>query len=267
MNLVRNSILKKAVRDGVLRRGTLRICRFTKSLNNEITVSPAGNFIDFLKGMNMIREEYAKSGLVKKDHRLFLYNEGFVNKNSTLFLARKKGQVLGTIGVIQGKEVSLPCSKLFSDELLALNLCHRKITEVGALSVKPCAGTENLVFMLYLKTMMYAIFVEKVDDIFVQVREKVAFFYVRNLLFEQVGSFKSHPDYSGTKTALLRVDVKAIREKIYEQQCYGSRGWIKILAELGLLAGYRKLCLQRGYCQRFTLDKKDAELYHFLCHL
>lgn len=267
MTLIRDSILKKAVRDGVLHRGTLRICNFSKSLDNDIDVSPAGGFIDFLKGMDVIKEEYAKKGFVKKNRALFLYNEGLVDKKSTLLLARKGDRVLGTIGVIREKNNKLPCSKLFAEELQTLNLQHRQVTEIGALSIKSDAGTENLVFMLYLKTMMYAIFVDKVDDIVVQVREKVAAFYIRNLLFEQIGATKIHPDYGNIHTCLLRVDVKAIREKIYEKPQYGTRGWIRILHELGLLAEYKKTCHQSWLCNKFTLDKKDAELYHYLCHL
>ncbi|MCP1437413.1 hypothetical protein J3D56_000849 [Erwinia persicina] len=94
------------MRDGVLHRGTLRICNFSKSLDNDIDVSPAGGFIDFLKGMDVIKEEYAKKGFVKKNRALFLYNEGLVDKNSTLLLARKGDRVLGTIGVIREKIIN-----------------------------------------------------------------------------------------------------------------------------------------------------------------
>lgn len=248
-------------------RGMLKICKYTKLLSNEIVVSPAEGFVDFLKGMDMIKEEYLKKGLVKKDRAPFLYNEGLVNKKSTLLLARKGQQVLGTIGVIRGENNHLPCSKLFAGELQSLNLQHRKIMEIGALSVKSGAEIDNLVFLLYLKIMMYAIFIEEIEDIFIQVAEKKASFYIRNLLFEPIGCAKSHPDYRNISACLLRVNVKALREKIYEQQCYGSRGWAKILLELGLLAEYKKVRYQ--YCRhsKFTLDKKDAEVYHYLCHL
>lgn len=267
MTLVRNSVVRKAVHEGVLHRGMLKICKYTKRLDNEIVVSPAGGFVEFLKGMDMIKTEYLKKGLVKQDRAPFLYNEGLIDKNSTLLLARKDQQVIGTIGVIHGENKPLPCQEIFNGELKALDLGQRKIMEIGALSVKSDAETENLVFLLYLKTMIYAIFIDRVDDIFIQVMEKKAAFYIRNLLFQQVGCVKPHPGYSHVNACLLRVDVKALKEKIYERQCYGRRGWAKILYELGLLTECKKVFNQSRCSKKFTLDKKEAEVYHYLCHL
>lgn len=267
MNLSRKSVISSAISDGVLNKRTHRICKILNDIDDRISIAPATGFIEFLKGMEMTNGEYRRTGIVKDSRSIFLYNEGLLNPNSTLFLARKEQDILGTISVIGRHENHIPCARLFREELDALRLEQRKVVELGTLSVKHQSESENLVFMLYLKIMIYTIFVEKVDDIFIQVKANVASFYVRNFLFKKVGKSKLHPDYSNLEASLLRVDVKSIREKIYVQKCYGSMGWLRILNELGLLKQYRVIAHQCRQCSRFTPDKHDAEVYQYLCNL
>lgn len=243
------------------------MCRLFNEMDDTITIAPAREFLDFLKGMEVTHEEYRRVGIVKQKRSFFLYNEGLLNPNSTLFLARKEQDILGTISVITNLNKRMPCTKLFGEEINALNLGRRKAVELGTLSVKHQSDSDNLVFMLYLKMMIYTIFVEKVDDIFIQVKDKAAPFYVRNFLFKKVGQSKQHPDYSDLSATLLRVDVKRIREKIYEQKCYGAMGWQRMLCELGLLQQYRSVYQQCHGCQRFVPDQKDVEVYQYLCNL
>lgn len=260
-------MISSAISDGVLTKRTHRMCRILNGIDQRINITPASGLIDFLKGMEVTNEQYRRSGIVKEKRSIFLYNEGLLNPESTLFLARKGQDILGTLSVIANHNNRLPCSKLFREEMAALQLEKRKVVELGTLSVRYQADSENIVFMLYLKIMIYTIFIEQVDDIFIQVKEKVAAFYERNFLFKQVGGTKKHPDYSDLNAALLRVDVKSIRDKIYEQQCYGPMGWLRMLRELGLLQHYRTLSQQCHSCPRFTPDQRDAELYQYLCNL
>jgi len=263
----RKTVTGSAVSDGVLSKRIPKICKLLNDNDNCIEIAPATAFLDFLKGMEVTHGEYQRSGIVKEQRALFLYNEGLLNPDSTLFLARKGQEVLGTLGVIAGDNQQLPCSQLFSAEIAALELCKRKVVELGTLSVKQSLQHDNLVFMLYLKIMVYTIAVEKVDDILIQVRKSAASFYMRNFLFRQAGKIKKHPDYCDLDVVLLRLDVKAIREKIYEQQIYGPMGWLRILCELGLNRHYRAAYAQCRDCQPFRPGPQDVAVYRYLCNL
>lgn len=256
-----------AVSDGVLSKRTLKLCRLLNDSDKLIDIAPATAFLDFLKGMEVTHSAYQRSGIIKSKRALFLYNEGLLHPDSTLFLARKKQEILGTISVIAQRNQQLPCSLLFGAEIAALGLENRKVVELGTLSVKQTQQQDNLVFMLYLRIMIYTIFVEQVDDLLIQVKENVAPFYMRNFMFTRIGKTKKHPEYSDLNAVLLRLDVKKMREKIYEQQCYGANGWQRILCELGLNRHYRTICAQCRNDQRFRPDPQDAAVYRYLCSL
>lgn len=267
MTLTRKSIVDRAVSDGLLNRRMLKICRLIKSFGGDTTVSPVHGFVDFLKGMEMLNNEYVRKGITRETRAPFLYNEGLIDTESTLFLGRKGEEIIGTVSLLSSSNNPMPSEKLFAKEIAALNLHDRKVVEVGTLSVKKSPTAENIVFRLYLSIMMHAIFIEQVDDIFIQVKEKTASFYINNLLFKKVTESKTHPDYRNMQVSLLRVDVKILREKIYEQQCYGANGWLRILQELGLLAEFKLVYQEETLSERFNLGEQDAEVYRYLCHL
>lgn len=159
-------MISSAISDGVLTKRTHRMCRILNGIDQRISITPASGLIDFLKGMEVTNEQYRRSGIVKEKRSIFLYNEGLLNPESTLFLARKGQDILGTLSVIANHNNRLPCSKLFGEEMAALQLEKRKVVELGTLSVRYQADSENIVFMLYLKIMIYTIFIEQVDDRF-----------------------------------------------------------------------------------------------------
>lgn len=267
MAVTRKSVVDKAVSDGLLNRRILKICSLVRSFGGDTTVSPVQGFVDFLKGMEMLNDEYVRNGITRQTRAPFLYNEGLIDTESTLFLARKGEEIIGTVSLLSSTNNPMPSEKLFAQEIAALNLHDRKVVEVGTLSVKKTPAAENVVFRLYLSIMMHAIFIEQVDDIFIQVKEKTASFYINNLLFEKVGTAKTHPDYRNLQASLLRADVKNLREKIYEQQCYGAKGWLRILHGLGLLAEFKSFYHEETLSERFNLGEQDAEVYRYLCHL
>nr|WP_278427275.1 hypothetical protein [Pantoea dispersa] len=65
------------------------MCRILNGIDQRISITPASGLIDFLKGMEVTNEQYRRSGIVKEKRSIFLYNEGLLNPESTLFLARK----------------------------------------------------------------------------------------------------------------------------------------------------------------------------------
>lgn len=259
--------LNRAISDGTLNRRILRMCHINEKNCTNVTIAPAHKFIDFLKGMAVLREQYVQSGIADANRSAFLLNEGLIQKGSALFLARAGDEVLGTISVIAAHNRAMPCMKLFEQDINALGLQQRKVVEVGTLSVKKHPQSASVVFRLYRKVLMYAIFAEQVDDIFIQVKDQAAEFYMRNFLFTRVGDARPHPDYCDLNVMLLRADVRALRERIYDQKRYGSLGWLKIIRELGLRDEYRSVCKECTPAQRFIPDEKDAEVYRYLCSL
>ncbi|NUU64660.1 hypothetical protein HQN64_00855 [Enterobacteriaceae bacterium BIT-l23] len=261
--MAKTNVSRKAINDGILNTRTIRICSIINKLPPGITIEPAREFVDFLKGMEVVYNEYVSNGIISNKKKSFLYNEGLLNPESKLFLARYLGEVVGTISII--KHHTLPCMKLFNDEINSPEFYGRSCVEVGTLSVKKSAISDGIVFKLYMKVLIYAIFVEKVDDVFIQVKEKAADFYVKNFLFEKVSAPKIHPDYQELQTTLLRADVKKVRRKIYEQKSYGPLGWIRVLCELGLLSEYKSVNDVRFMKDRYVICDKDARVYSYLC--
>ncbi len=267
MVLTRKSVVDRAVSDGLLNRRILKICGRVKSFTGETTVTPVGGFVDFLKGMEVLNDEYVRNGITRQTRVPFIYNEGLIDRDSTLFLAREGREIVGTVSLLSNTHHPMPSEKLFAKEIEALELKNRRVVEVGTLSVKKTSAAKNVVFRLYLTIMMHAIFVKQVDDIFIQVKEKTSAFYVNNLLFEKVTESKTHPDYRDLPASLLRVDLKNLREKIYNQQCYGAKGWLRLVIELGLLAEFKSVRHGETQRARFHLGEQDAEVYRYLCHL
>ncbi len=261
--MAKKNVSIKAINDGILNKRTIKICNIINRLPSSITIEPAREFVDFLKGMEVLYNEYVSNGIISQKNKSFLYNEGLLNPESKLFLARYQKEVVGTISII--KHHTLPCMKLFNDEINSPAFHGRSCVEVGTLSVKKSAISDGIVFKLYMKVLIYAIFIEKVDDVFIQVKEKTADFYVNNFLFERASEAKTHPDYQDIQTTLLRADVKKVRRKIYEQKSYGPLGWIRVLCELGLLCEYKSVNDVRFMKDRYVICDKDARVYSYLC--
>jgi hypothetical protein len=261
--MAKTNVSRKAINDGILNKRTIKICNIINRLPSGIAIEPAREFVDFLKGMEVVYNEYVSNGIISKRNKSFLYNEGLLNPESKLFLARHHGEVVGTISIINHH--TLPCMKLFSEALNAPEYQGRSSVEVGTLSVKKSTISDGIVFKLYMKVLIYAIFVEKVDDVFIQVKEKTADFYVNNFLFERAASPQIHPDYQNMQVTLLRGDVKKVRRKIYEQKSYGPLGWIRVLCELGLLSEYKSVNDVRFMKDRYVICDKDARVYSYLC--
>lgn len=261
--MAKTNVSRKAISDGILNKRTIKICGIINRLPKGITIEPAREFIDFLKGMEVLYHQYVSNGIISSKNKSFLYNEGLLNPDSKLFLARYQGEVVGTISII--KHHTLPCMKLFNEEMSSPAFAGRSCVEVGTLSVTKSAISDGIVFKLYMKVLIYAIFIEKVDDVFIQVKEKTADFYVNNFLFERVSGVKEHPDYQNMRSTLLRADVKKVRRKIYEQKSYGPLGWIRVLCELGLLSEYKSVNDVRFMKDRYVICDKDARVYSYLC--
>lgn len=183
--------------------------RFGKPYSSdEIDIQQVGTLQDFFTGMSKLHAAYLKLGLVTAQPGNMLFSPWFFTAANRLFLAKVDEDVIGTIALIKQSGQGLPAEKVFAREIDQSGCCPERTAEIGSLCIDESYRGGGVLRELYAWIILYAVFFQRIDTLFIQVEARKARFYRDVLFFKQVGESRLHPAYQNKPTALLRADVK-----------------------------------------------------------
>ncbi|MCB0419522.1 MAG: hypothetical protein KDD61_00905 [Bdellovibrionales bacterium] len=129
-----------------------RSFKFPRPLDKEITISVAESSEDFKAAFALIYSEYLRLGYIKKDDIRMYYKLHHLLPESTLIVAKKQGQVIGTISLIRDNEFGLPLESCFAlSENRKESARNKRLVEICSFvidrSYRRTGGTDLSIYM------------------------------------------------------------------------------------------------------------------------
>ncbi|WP_075183207.1 GNAT family N-acetyltransferase [Pantoea sp. 1.19] len=216
--------------------------------------------------MHKLHAEYVRLGLLSPQPGDVLFSPWFFSPGNQLFVARVDQQLAGTIGFIRQSEQGMPAEKVSADVIAACGCRAEKTAEIGALCIDARYRGTGMLRTLYAWMMLYALFHQRVDTLFIQVEKRKARFYQDLLFFRQLGESRVHPDYQGREVALLHADVRAVAQTLRGAiQAGKGSGLRQLLASWQVEHLYRQLRQRLRQDTRFLWSARSMRHYCDLC--
>ena len=247
--------------------GLHRTLRFNKRRSIEdVEVSQVTTLQEFYVSMQKLHAEYLRLGLVKRQQGDMLFSPWFFSPGNRLFIARIANDVIGTIGFIKQSEQGLPAEKIFADVIKGTRCRPEKTGEIGSLCIDARYRGTGMLRTLYAWMMLYAIFDQRVETLFIQVEKRKARFYQDLLFFKQLGESRMHPDYEGHEVALLHADITTVSQILSRQLSSGNNTSIRqLLAAFEIEDIFRQLRQRMRQDRGFCWSAKTVRHYCDLC--
>jgi len=234
--------------------------------SDEINIQQVGTLQDFFTGMHKLHAAYLKLGLVSTQPGNMLFSPWFFTEANRLFLAKVDDDVIGTIALIKQSGQGLPAEKIFASEIAQSGCCPERTAEIGSLCIDESYRGSGVLRELYAWIILYAIFFQRVDTLFIQVEERKARFYRDVLFFQQVGESRRNPAYLNRRTALLRADVKPTLAFLRKQLSPHKRMSVKeVLSSMNINHLYYKLVERMKGEKAYSWTAEHARHYCDRC--
>ena len=243
-----------------------KIISMMNGQNDEVFISKACTIVDYISASRFIKKEYIRSGIKGEGDRGFICNKMLVNNGSSLFIAQRCGNIIGTISIIADTDLGIPCRELFKDDVDAVISEHDKAYEIGTLSTTCLYKDNSIVFTMYFHAFIHCILSKNIDVIFIQVQEKHAKFYTNNLFFKRASKTKSHPHYNNLNAVLLAIDVKGFKHMLATNGCFFF-GIGRILHALNMRKKVNQVLNDSASLASDSLSNDDKSVYRFLCEI
>ncbi len=126
--------------------------------------------------------------------------------STIVFIAKRRGEVVGTMALIRDSELGLPMEGTFTQEVTALRAQGRRIAEVGALAVKRGERAQGLAMLIYKAMWLTAAQLLDVQDLVIAVHPDAEQMYRAPLLFERMAN--EVRSYGGLRATALAVALR-----------------------------------------------------------
>ncbi|MBT0719371.1 hypothetical protein HGT71_14065 [Rosenbergiella epipactidis] len=138
-----------------------KIISMMNGQNDEVFISKACTIVDYISASRFIKKEYIRSGIKGEGDRGFICNKMLVNNGSSLFIAQRCGNIIGTISIIADTDLGIPCRELFKDDVDAVISEHDKAYEIGTLSTTCLYKDNSIVFTVYFHAFIHCFLSKK----------------------------------------------------------------------------------------------------------
>jgi len=164
------------------------------------------------------------------------------------FLITHEGDPLATVTIVGDSSFGLPADTLYKDELDAMRVEGRHLTEVTSLAsaAKDRATCRSVLENLFRLSYGGALHGLGGTDLIITVNPHHTFFYERLLLFERVGETRSYGKVNGAPAVLLRLDMDEAPRRYREK--YGD--------DPGSLYAFLTHPVEHAVIRRLLRDKK-----------
>lgn len=95
----------------------------------------ASSYRELQQAFDLLEQSYINRGIAEAGHvRMKVLN---ILPSTTTFIAVRKGEVIGTVSLIEDSELGLPMETVHAAEVDFVRKGHRRLAEVGALALAP----------------------------------------------------------------------------------------------------------------------------------
>lgn len=189
-----------------------KICKSIKE-NNGVIYKLANSYDERKQAINLIDYMYKERGIIPKNQPMPELTAFNLSSSSTVFIAKKGDEVVGTLSLIEDSYIGLPMESIHQQEILSIRQAERRVAEVGALAVKKGFGVS---LMLYNIMFRWAKRSRYIDNLAISVHPSSLRFFRDVLLFSQLGKIKNHPKYNNALAVALTLDVPNAIQKFKE---------------------------------------------------
>lgn len=180
---------------------------------SDLDVGLAGETSVFDAAFRLVHDQYNWRGYMApapSGRRLTVHN---ALPTTRVFVARRGGRVIGTVGLVQDSLFGLPLDDLYRAEVAGLRADERRIAEVVALATAAESRRAGVTVVLQLMRMVitYALELAAVQDLCVTVNPRHVEFYRTCLRFEPLGPERAYAKVNGAPAVALRLNLDVAR--------------------------------------------------------
>ncbi len=168
----------------------------------------ARNLDEVLEAWSLVYEMYRDTGLIDVNPRSVHFVRQAISSNTAVILARRDGEVTGTISTYTDSVAGLPLDRVYAQELNELRQRGRRLLEVGLLAERregPARPMREMLMLMgfpfhYARHLGY-------HDVVIGVHPHHVRFYTHVLGFQVQGPMRTYAVVKDHLVVLLRLDV------------------------------------------------------------
>jgi hypothetical protein len=178
----------------------------------EVHIATTGQ--ERIEAARLVARAYVQEGYIAQpdgeELRPFLSPHHLL-KESTIFVVKRDGRIMGTLAVIMDSRAGLPMEDLYEAEIRKLRQTGRRLCEICSLAIDLEAGRQysGLVLELFKAVNTYARCNIDVDDVCLTIKPSHARFYSR-IAFEEFGGFKLDERFAYAETLAMRLPRESV---------------------------------------------------------
>jgi len=156
----------------------------------------------------LIYERYRSEGLTNwNPHGLRILPHQLLDTTWVL-LARRSGQLLGTLSLIEDGTMGLPIEQLYPAEIWRLRRAGRRVAELACFALTDeTAGESMSVLRTLLRTACTIAARREIDELVICIHPRRASFYERRLGFMELGPTRACPWVCGQPAVAMRLAI------------------------------------------------------------
>ena len=201
-------LLPRSLRDRLVRRRT----RIREAELAAVTVSLAESAADLQAAARLVHDAYVARGYMPPDPRGMRLTPHLLLPTTMTFVARVRGQIVGTLSLFLDSALGLPSDRLAPPELEQFRSRRRRVAEAGALAVAPGHRGLGVTYLLGKALYRAALELHRVDDLVIAVHPDAEDYYRAVLCFRRLRPPQRHPDLGRkARAVVMRLDLRAAR--------------------------------------------------------
>ncbi len=195
-----------------------RHCHAIETDTQECIIQPAQNVEQLQDAFRLLYKEYTKNKLCPSHESQMHYTFHNLLPESRIFLLRRGGTVVGTVGCYPDSSCGLPMEVTFPQEIQQLRAQGRRLVEVGCLAlnseffVKQQASLRNIerqshLFKLCKTIINYTRLFSGATDMVIGCQPQHQILY-KYLLFETISDVRTHQSVGNIPSVLMRLNFE-----------------------------------------------------------
>lgn len=201
-------LLPRGLRDPLLR----RLTRVNAAELAGVEVKLAETVPELLESARLLHAMYVARGLIDPKPSGMRSTPHLLLPSTATFIARRGGEIIGTLSLVVDSPLGLPMEKAFPAEVAAVRAPGRRAAEVGALCVADGVRRRGVAYLLNKLMWRCAVEVCGIDDLLISVTPAASDLYRAALLFRQVGTARQYPSVkNGVVTVPMQLDLRTAK--------------------------------------------------------
>jgi len=186
-----------------------------KRFEADVAITPQ----DRIEAARLVTRAYVHEGYLSQDSSDPYLSIHHLLKETTIFIVRHGGRIIGTLAVILDSHAGLPMEDLYGNEIEKLRQAGRRVCELCSLAIDLESGSQHfgLVLDLFRAAGTYAFCMAQVHDLCLTIKPTHARFYSR-LACQELGSLKLDERFAFAETLAMRLSREIIKSSSNSNQ-------------------------------------------------